>query len=166
MVGIRKERPAVTAVRRKPLLVGMNNPWSHRAKYALYPEPPGCTGHRIWLMVREHTGLDPDQYVAAFDRINLVCGPWSSAIARREAALLLECGTLRLRGPVILLGVQVARAFGISEGDPIRSCEADGVRFHCVPHPSGLNRWYNDPDNRRRVGLVLADAYYACGGEP
>lgn len=148
----------IVPARRKPMLIGMNNPLSHRPCYALWPEPAGCTGHRIWQMLHERTGATPDDYVAAFDRQNLVIGEWDLATARKRAASLVYGGYLDYRS-VVLFGARVAQAFRLPHPPPIEVKEIGPTRFHCAPHPSGINRWYNSEDNRRSVSLLLADLY-------
>jgi uracil-DNA glycosylase len=67
---------------------------------------------------------------------------------------------------VVLVGTRVAAAFGISFGDffswkilPRGTFDPkygrDLVWFTCIPHPSGCNRWYNDPKRRVQVSDFL-----------
>lgn len=67
--------------------------------------------------------------------------------------------TLRGRR-VVLLGANVSRAFGVSFrklSEVVLSWHpvGEGLAAAVVPHPSGLNRWWNDPDNRVRARLFL-----------
>lgn len=141
----------------KPLLIGMNNPLSPHPRHALYPDPVGCTGHRIWVMLNERTGADQDQYLEAFDRINLVIGQWDRAQAKAKARSLMASGELRGR-TVVLLGEKVREAFSLDKY-LIHPQLIDGVMFRQLPHPSGLNRWYNEPVNMSMAGMLLADLY-------
>lgn len=150
-------------VRPKPMLIGMNNPLSHKPHYALWPEPRGCTGHRIWQMLHEQTGATPEDYVEAFDRQNLVIGDWDLATARKRATSLLEDGNLAGRS-VVLFGAKVAQAFRMTitmDLPPLSVQRIGTVRLHLAPHPSGMNRWYNLEENRRGVSLLLADLYHS-----
>ncbi len=53
-------------------------------------------------------------------------------------------------GELILLGKNVARAFGFDHAEWLIRYDLPGaVRVSVVPHPSGLNHWYNDPTNQR-----------------
>lgn len=96
------------------------------------------------------------QYEALYDRRNLLPewpgyangkGDKFPAKEAREAAkkLLPE---LRER-KVVLLGDGVAKAFGFKKDTPnfiwIRK---DGVWFALSPHPSGVNLWWNKPQNK------------------
>jgi hypothetical protein len=69
------------------------------------------------------------------------------ARARERAQVLREA----LRGRrVVFVGKAVAKAFGVS-GDVLcwRRAGHLGFEFSVVPHPSGINTWWNDEDNRR-----------------
>lgn len=130
----------------KPVLVGESNPVDGDPRYALWPRPPGCAGARLAALLN----LTAREYLAAFDRVNLMPeGRWP-AVAWRESAAAL---TVRYPAvPIIMLGGVVARAFG-------RSSQAlwtmDG-RFVRVPHPSGRCREWHDPASASRLrDLVL-----------
>ena len=69
----------------------------------------------------------------------------------REAASRMREGLSGRR--VILLGASVARAFGY-EPAPLLKWRYDGrdeITYAVVPHTSGRNRWYNDPENVARA---------------
>ena len=64
---------------------------------------------------------------------------------------------------VILLGRGVAEAFGKKDAE-ILTWHHAGIpfcEFAVVPHPSGINRWWNDPVHRITASLFLRDAYLA-----
>jgi hypothetical protein len=70
--------------------------------------------------------------------------------ARRGAIRLIMHGAFA-QGPVVLLGAKVAEAFEFEIRPPFSFMPLD-VAPHgiCVcPHPSGVNRWYNEPRNLR-----------------
>jgi len=74
--------------------------------------------------------------------------------ARKAAAALLLA---RLRGGerrfVLLLGGNVAKAFGVHRRPILEWFQADaGLLVAVFPHPSGVNRWWNDAGNRERAG--------------
>lgn len=107
-----------------------------------------------------------------FDTVNLVgrAGPaWPLSLVRVRARQLADEA---FHGrEVILLGRKVARAF--SRVSPELAALAEGPPFSMVmatvpapsgwahaavwlaPHPSGRNRWWNDPVNRRAGGLFF-----------
>jgi hypothetical protein len=140
----------------RPVIVGMNNPLSTSPEHALFPAPDGCTGHRIWRMLNERTGCTRGQYLAAFDRRNLVVGDWSAQVARDSAAQLIS-GMERGR-VVVVLGEGPRRALDLPR-QLIRPVSRLGVVWRQIPHPSGRCRFYNDPVARAVVALLLEELY-------
>lgn len=151
----------------RPVLVGMNNPLSSRSEHALYPYPERVTGWNIWRMLADACGASRQEYLECFDRRNLVDAlAWDRGIARRRGPELWRELDQRT---VCLLGREVATIMcplkfplqplewytpmgGILEdGSPARVCY--------IPHPSGLNHWYNEPAHRTAVGLRLEQLY-------
>ena len=142
----------------RPILIGQNNPVSLKPGHELYPLPKGCTGNRLWQMLAERTGATMRQYVDAFERRNLVVAQrFDRQVAKANAALIYAelWGSGRT---VVLLGQEVVRAFGIP---PVllHPQVIGGTTWRQIPHPSGLNRWYNDAENVRLVGLLLEELY-------
>ncbi len=70
-----------------------------------------------------------------------VVGEWDTPKAFEVARLLLA--QLAPDDEVLMLGRREARAFGMEILGPGQSYGG----FTAVPHPSGLNRWWNDPAN-------------------
>src|SRR5580765_595681 len=130
----------------------------------------GPTGERL----RELLGLDLLAYVRATERVNLLAeypgkagkGDRFPLEEAREAAVEM---TPRLLGRrVIFVGHGVARAFGL-KGRPLVWHERAitisqlGVRGAIIgeisgwhqwaicPHPTGINRWWNDPKNKAKA---------------
>lgn len=144
---------------KRPILLGMNNPLSSNPRHALFPHPPGCTGWRIWQMLRDFCDEEVTraQYIAAFDRRNLVDDKvWDrgkaldgvdrliAAVRRRTVVVFGEAPRVALRLPKLLMHPQII----------------DGVTWRQLPHPSGRCRWYNDPENRAVAGALLAELYH------
>jgi len=72
---------------------------------------------------------------------------WPRHAGRRAARRLLG----RLRGHrVLLAGKNVARAFGVSADYLVWTSHPEGFRCAVIPHPSGINHWWNTEENRRR----------------
>lgn len=137
-------------------LLGEHNPYGAHPKYALYPSPAGCAGWRLSKIL----GMSEDEYIAAFERRNLLAQDrWSAPLARRAAqALLCE---VRDGDALVLLGARVSKAFGFDFApctvhDRLLNGEAR-VRYLVSPHPSGLSRQWNDPTMR----LAVRDAVRA-----
>jgi len=85
-----------------------------------------------WLNLWEYPGTRPETYVAM---------------------ILLAAGEGDL---IVMLGRRVARAFWQSDLAPLETvARIGGPTFLALPHPSGLNRWYNDPDHAEDARVVL-----------
>lgn len=113
------------------LLVGEFNPHRDDPAYALHTSTPA--GSRLCGIF----GMEEREYLARFDRANLCRFRWSRVRARIEAQRLLHCESDWER--VVLLGCKVSVAFRVEYEPLTRS----GV-FLVLPHPSGLNRLWND----------------------
>lgn len=121
-----------------PLVVGELNPYGTNGKYALYPYPENSAGGRLCRLILR---MRPGAYVAAYRRENLCTEKWSLPTARLNAATLQRT----LRGaPLVLLGAKVCAAFGVPFIPFTASTTVDGPLV-VLPHPSGLNRLWNDP---------------------
>lgn len=140
---------------KKPLLLGMNNPHSDDPEFDLYPYPDGCAGHRLWKLCPE--GTSRRQYLDAFERRNLLrAREWAVAEARRAAEQLIPTLDGRL---VLVLGTSVRSAMGLPRVHPLteHAFAQRGVAFRWIalPHPSGGNLWYNNPENQQRTMQLL-----------
>lgn len=135
----------------KPLLVGEVNPISDKPEHALYPWPPNCSGERLQRLV---IGVPRGVYLRAFDRVDLCVGKWSIRAARARAA---ELRGVRGAGDiVVLLGVQVAEAFGFQRAP--YTIHDRGIVYVVLPHPSGINGEWRKPDAYQRARYVLQRA--------
>lgn len=76
----------------------------------------------LWLNLWEYPGARPERYVRLVE----------------ESADPTDA--------IILLGRRVQRAFGLEQQEPLTTIvRGSGTTILCLPHPSGLNRWWNDP---------------------
>jgi hypothetical protein len=148
----------------RPVLVGMNNPLHDNPRYALYPAPEGVTGHRMWTMLTELCGCRRQQYLDAFDRRNVLNSRvWDRRLARQEGPRLWR----ELAGrTVVLLGREVVAAVGLQQPMPLVwhgpdewRTGAQPARWCYMPHPSGLNLWYNNGVCRVAAALRLEQLY-------
>lgn len=81
---------------------------------------------------------------------------WDPVEAKIIARLWSKANERR-RWTLVLLGRKVCSAFELESPEWLgwyRSA-IHGVMI-AVPHPSGLNRWYNDPENTSRAAEVLS----------
>lgn len=108
------------------------------------------------------SGLSFDEFLRTFDRANLL-PLWPGPSGRKGAAfpvvaarLLADrmIGRFRFDRTVVLLGKRTAAAFGLSVGyfEPVMIGRATVL---VVPHPSGVNRWFNEPANVRRMARFM-----------
>jgi hypothetical protein len=142
----------------RPVLVGMNNPVSSDPKHALFPAPEGCTGHRLYEMLRSRIDISRGEYLARFDRRNVVSlRVWDKKMAAEGAAKLEQefWGSGRT---IVLLGNDTREAFGHPRS-LLHPYVIGGATWRQVPHPSGRNLWFNDPTNRELVAILLEGLY-------
>lgn len=124
----------------KPIIVGESNLFGGSEYFALYPEPEGCSGDRLCRLVM---GLRRETYMASFERVNLVQGKWSMRAARERAKDLSLGGHRTL----VLLGRRVAQAFDLPKHwQPPRLELRGDLVLAALPHPSGLNRMWGNPE--------------------
>lgn len=112
---------------------------------------------RSWLlnlMPAQRSRRGPKRRVAA---------RWWGQMAEHRAALVAP---QLMNRRVVLLGVRVARAFGLMRIPLLewQSVVAFGSRFEAArcPHPSGLNRWWNDEHNREQARGFLTSAIWSA----
>lgn len=159
------------------VVIGMNNP---QGEQPLWPDPPGCTGHRLWkLLQSKMPEVGRREYLRGFDRRNVLraATEWDAdAAARVGKGVLTEAlatGTRR----VVVLGQETREALGLPDVSWLKwysfktHCaeayldrladmqEREGAMWCLLPHPSGLNRWYNDATNAEAAALLLEELY-------
>lgn len=124
----------------------------------------GTTGERL----AELAGVPFKEWLAATDRFNVLDrwpgrGPKGDAFPRDLA--LLGAGRLLpiVSGRrVLFLGHRVAGAFRLSdEYLRWREWRVGPYAFEAAvfPHPSRVNRWWNDPENEKRAARFLRAAF-------
>jgi len=167
-------RPAVTSVPSGPSLYGVDIhlPQGQREDrglglvVAIGESPPKLAGPADdpigWETVSGHrlaslAGISSDQYQRRFDRMHLFREPqetWRFKVARKEAAQLIPGLTGRC---VLLLGSRLAGAFGFSSDHAIFVTRRWNSVWYCIPHPSSLNRWYQERENTEAASKLLSD---------
>jgi len=141
----------------KTVLLGMNNPVSSRPEHALFPYPPGCTGYRVWQLLRTRMpDVSRSDYLSGFDRVNLIHSrTWDKAAALHSARRL---PSLYQGRTILVFGAAVRDALGLPEV-LIHPVHKDGCEWRQLPHPSGRCRWYNDPDCAALAAALLEELY-------
>lgn len=135
----------------KPVLVGEVNPYGVDPFFALYPLPEHASGGRLAKIL----GLTRGEYLRRFERVNLCVGHWSAKQARVAAELLDRASSA---SPLLLLGRRVARAFEYDAEFWTSYVPAGRLgRIYLIPHPSAMNRVWNDPRAVVRTRDFLAE---------
>ncbi|MDE2096153.1 MAG: hypothetical protein KGL39_02835 [Patescibacteria group bacterium] len=117
----------------------------------------GAVGRRLaWLMGVQF----PRPFINQFNRQNLNAR-WNGKNGKGDSFDAVEGCTAALkmmdemRGKkVVLLGLAVAKCFGVV-GEWLATAEHSGVNFLVLPHPSGINRWWNEGGNERAAMVAL-----------
>lgn len=134
------------------VFVGELNPYGARPEYALADFPSGASGDRLRRRVLAVSSATYDQFL----RYNLCTGIWSTPRARVRAGELLAAhpGAICM----VALGRKVAEAFGCGSVKPFEAARRDGEPpILCLPHPSGLNRTWVDPEAAPRARTALSE---------
>ena len=113
-------------------------------------------------MLEARTGAKRWQYLAAFERRNVLDSTTWDRRAARENALAMW-PTL-LGRTVVLFGNEARDAFGVPP-TLVHPQEYGGVTWRQLPHPSGRCHWYNAPKNREVAALLLEELYLASVGQ-
>jgi uracil-DNA glycosylase len=110
-------------------------------------------------------GLDSEDFYGRIDAVNLMDkwpGPGPSGkgatfdpVRAMHAAVAVPVEGRR----VVYCGRRVARAFGfvVKEFFVQIPNDARAAESWVIPHPSGINRWWNDPKNRRKAARWLRE---------
>lgn len=138
----------------RPLLLGVHNPLSDHPKRALWPDPPGCSGHRLWQI----SEIPLKEWKRAFHRRNLLDARiWDEDEAVENRPSVLKA--MEIAPVTIVLGHQVRKFLLLPEVPWILPQKDRRRRFwwRLIPHPSGRTQTYNDPVFRAAVRLMLQE---------
>lgn len=141
----------------RPLLLGAHNPLSADPRLALWPDPPGCAGWRLW----KFSGLPLERWLAGFDRMNVVDSTeWDDPRPGRLADVR-QCMQDRV---TLVLGHQARAALALPPVEWLLPNELPNTRgwwgegeWRLLPHPSGRSHVYNDDAIRTAVGVLLRE---------
>lgn len=130
----------------------------------------GQSGRRL----AELAGLEHRDFGSVFELRNVI-NWWPGSAGKkgdrfpmavaRERALTLQDELVGRR--VVFVGLGVSRAFSVPDGELMvwRRERHLGFDFAVMHHPSGINTWWNDPDNRDAAATFLgrlADEESSC----
>ena len=124
--------------------------------------PPPLAGRSARFLERV-LGLDRGELLETVGAANLFdhkVERWRAREARVRARFLEENALPYLPwGRVVLLGRRVQRAFGVSTLEPFGVWSGSKL---FAPHPSGLNRWWNDRGNRADFARFWREEVERC----
>lgn len=114
----------------------------------------GGTRRRLASLI----GVSRDELMDAVLWLNL----WEYPGTRVERYVRLVEESAEPGDAIVLLGRKVSSAFGLDDVPPlgrvVRGSGAGPVLL-CLPHPSGLNRWWNDPGNVESAETSLRELW-------
>jgi len=117
----------------------------------------GQCGERLANLI----GVDLEQYARMIDTMNIF-DRWTGSSAKGDVFPLQEARERAIHiwteikyEKIVFVGKNVAKAFGFARLDYFETIEIDG-RIACViPHPSGINRFWNDKENVEKAKNFL-----------
>lgn len=113
---------------------------------------------RIGRRLADFADVSFDTFLARTERMNLLAVRQDTAekgfefdhvVAAERAREVVK--NLEPERVVLLLGKRVAKAAGIAKDYFIPCFCENGALIYVVPHPSGVNRWFNDPKNLAKM---------------
>jgi uracil-DNA glycosylase len=136
-------------VKMKPLIIGEAPSKNEVTEHPI----EGRAGKRLAALA----GLPLSEFLAHFNRVNLLHVRQDTAehgfqfdrLAAYRSAQRLIPAFQEDEQIILMLGKRVADAFGITciEYFVERRFRNVPGEFRVLPHPSGINRWWNDPHN-------------------
>lgn len=120
-------------------------------------DPAQPLAGRCGARLADLAGLDLPTFLATFERINLIDrfpgktgkgDTFPRAEAGKTATRLIIRGAF-LRRRVVFLGENVTATFGFKHAvfEPLRFYQSADSALAFCPHPSSINRWWNDPQH-------------------
>lgn len=150
----------------QPLIIGQAPARGNDDKHPF----AGESGKRLALLAC--VGMTGDVLPAYFELRNLISkypgkvstgrgDKFDMAAAKMQANLMWDEFKAMPARYVLFMGKSVARAFGYRHIQYLQPRQWNQHKFVCFPHPSGVNRWYNDNNNWREatefLRMVLRD---------
>ena len=144
-----------------PVLVGISNPWSKNPEHVLAPMPdrPHCSGSRLLRIIQSYKpSYTREKFLADFpDRVNL------ESVGLSVLSLYDKPRNIVVFGRDTFVALTRDRAtvermvFALKETPPsfMVCMTSHGHGLYMLPHPSGLNRWYNNKKKMKAVGSFL-----------
>ena len=118
---------------------------------------------RIARKLAELAGVSVEEWLRCTERTNLLrefpgkAGKGDAWPKERASRLAEETKSSLVGRVVLLLGRNVARAFGLSDLPWLTWTEVFGARVAAMPHPSGIVLWWNSAENREKASTFLRE---------
>src|SRR5580765_4651639 len=140
----------------KPMLITAYS--MAKVGHALPPSTERGVGNQLWKMLNSRTTVTMEQYRETFDRRGLVYGTIFDPISARVKANEIVKEIQNSGRTVVLLGNNVREVFNIP---PLflHPQELWGCTWRQIPVPYVHSRWYNEPENRALIELLLEELY-------
>lgn len=164
---------------RLPVLLLGEDPGSRthdNPRFALYPAPQGCTGYRLYCLTPCESRAE---YLDRYYRRNVYVrrpDKWSPALAQARARDIVRTYVAESDVKfVVAVGARVRDALlpkgtdwlvGVGRTEEIRPRLRRYYEVAAIPHPSGRNRWYNEPGNEERVRAFFRWLHQRFGEAP
>jgi len=138
------------------LIVGECPGDSTDPRLPMFPHPEISAAARLL----GYSNMEPWDFMTRMLRTNLCPTIWDSEIAELRVQLL-KIALMKHRTDlrVLLLGAKVQRAWGIKSREKFGWCTIfygdASIVVGWIPHPSGLNRLYNEPENQLLAGRYV-----------
>jgi len=146
----------------KPILLGLQNPYSDDPRNALAPYPKRSAGWRLWRMMNDVRPIDRRVYMNAFVRRNLFGLGIPEERAEKQEIARRFVSELQPGSTIVILGSDLTDYISSVLTGSLRRMlihpqVADGFTWRCLPHPSGRSPIYNDATMRKIAGMMLVD---------
>lgn len=133
----------------RPVIVGMCHPSSDDPDDVLELRTSNASGERLWKMMREAVPITKADFRRRFEFVNVS----PSGSFKMDSATADKVKKMIGKRPAIVLGRQTWMALRLTTNVAMFSRSGN---WHLIGHPSGRNLLYNDPENRRAAGKILA----------
>jgi hypothetical protein len=99
--------------------------------------------------------LTPAEYLGRLERVNQCQQVWSDYEAKIRQREIIKWLLSNPGHRVLLLGRQVQKIWDIEKKGGFGYVRWDSLQIAFAPHPSGMSRIYNDPENQKRLGRYV-----------
>lgn len=130
--------------------------------------PASPLSGRSGRVIADLMGISLEEFLETFDRANLFNkfpgkngkgDAFDARRAKRNAHLLANNNRIDEYKAIIILGKNVAKALGYRSDEWLEWQKFSRPWVVVIPHPSGINHWWNDKRNRKVAKEFLTEIY-------